>query len=113
MKIGVFDSGVGGLLILRALVRELPEYNYVYIGDTQRLPYGNRSSETIHQFLEEAVAALFMRDCELIIVACNTASAEALRKIQQKYLPQHFPDRRVLCVIIPTAEAALENSQAN
>ncbi len=107
MKIGVFDSGLGGLFIMRALARELPQYDYVYLGDTQRVPYGNRSPETIYQFLEEAVYFLFKRNCNLIIVACNTASAEALRKIQRQYLPRHYPKRRVLGVIIPTVEEAL------
>jgi len=110
MKIGVFDSGLGGLFVLRALVRDLPEYDYVYLGDTARVPYGNRSPETVYRFLEEAVDFLFKRGCALIIVACNTASAEALRKIQQNYLPKHYPDRRVLGVIIPTVEAALDNA---
>lgn len=116
MKIGVFDSGLGGLFVLRALAREMPEYDYVYLGDTQRVPYGNRSRETIFKFLEEAVEALFKKDCGLVVVACNTASAEALRKIQQEYLPRNakrYPGRRVLGVIIPTAEVALagKNSQ--
>lgn len=108
MKIGVFDSGLGGLLILRALKKELPQYDYVYLGDTQRVPYGNRSHETIYRFLEEAVDYLFKENCGLIVVACNTASAEALRKIQQQYLPKHYPKRRVLGVIIPTAEEVLK-----
>ncbi len=108
MKIGVFDSGLGGLFIMRALARELPQYDYVYLGDTQRVPYGNRSPETVHRFLEEAVGYLFrVKNCGLIIVACNTASAEALRKIQRQYLPRHYPTRRVLGVIIPTVEEAL------
>lgn len=111
MKIGVFDSGLGGLLILRALARRLPKYDYVYLGDTQRVPYGNRSSQIIAQFLEEAVDFLFQKDCALIVVACNTASSEALRYIQQQYLPKHYPDRRVLGVIIPSVEAALASSK--
>ena len=108
MKIGIFDSGLGGLFVLKAIVRELPRYDYVYLGDTQRVPYGNRSQETVYAFLEEAVAYLFGKDCQLIIVACNTASAEALRRIQQHYLPAHYPKRRVLGVIIPTVEEALK-----
>jgi len=112
MKIGIFDSGLGGLFVTRALTKKLPQYDYVYLGDTQRMPYGNRSRETIYQFLREAVEYLFSRDCELIIVACNTASAEALRRIQQEYFPKHYPKRRVLGVIIPTAEIALENGMA-
>lgn len=112
MKIGIFDSGLGGLFVTRALTKKLPQYDYVYLGDTKRVPYGNRSRETIYQFLREAVEYLFSHDCELIIVACNTASAEALRRVQQQYLPKHHPKRRVLGVIIPTAEVALENGRA-
>ena len=104
MNIGVFDSGLGGLIILKALVKALPKYDYIYLGDTQRVPYGNRSPEVIYKFLEEAVDYLFKQNCGLIIVACNTASAEALRKIQQEYLPYHYPQRRVLGIIIPTVE---------
>ncbi|MFH1246327.1 MAG: hypothetical protein V1489_00940 [Candidatus Liptonbacteria bacterium] len=112
-KIGVFDSGVGGLLIMKALVKNLPEYDYVYLGDTARVPYGNRSQEIIYQFLEEAVEYLFNKNCSLIIVACNTASAEALRRIQREYLPEYYPGRRVLGVIIPTAEEALPIRRKN
>ncbi|HUN89313.1 MAG TPA: glutamate racemase [Terriglobales bacterium] len=107
MKIGIFDSGLGGLLILRALARKLPEYDYVYLGDTQRVPYGNRSPAMVAKYLEEAVDFLLRKNCALIVVACNTASSEALRYIQQKYLPKHYPDRRVLGVIIPSVEVAL------
>lgn len=113
MKIGVFDSGLGGLFIMLSLARKLPRYDYVYLGDTQRVPYGNRSPEAVYKFLEEAVEYLFRKkNCGLIIVACNTASAEALRKIQWNYLPEHFPKRRVLGVIIPTVEEALWDNKA-
>lgn len=108
MKIGVFDSGLGGLAIARAIMARLPQYDYLYLGDTKRVPYGNRSQETIHQFVGEALEYLFAQDCQLIILACNTASAEALRHSQQNYLPAHYPDRRVLGVLIPAAEAAVE-----
>ncbi len=108
MKIGIFDSGLGGLAIARAVMERLPEFDYIYLGDTKRVPYGGRSQETIHEFTSQALAFLFERDCELIILACNTASAEALRKSQQEYLPQNYPTRRVLGVIIPTAEAVFE-----
>ncbi len=111
MKIGVFDSGLGGLLILRSIVKKLPTYDYIYLGDAQRAPYGNRSHETIYLFLRQAVDHLFKKNCALVIVACNTASAEALRKIQRDYLPRHYPDRRVLGVIIPTAEQVLEGDE--
>src|SRR5690349_1211007 len=109
MKIGVFDSGLGGLAIAEAIIARLPEYDYLYLGDTKRVPYGNRSQETIHEFLAEALTYLFANDCQLIIIACNTAAAEALRKSQQEYLPVHYPDRRILGVLIPAAESALED----
>ena len=108
MKIGIFDSGLGGLAITQAIIRRLPQYDYLYLGDTKRVPYGNRSQETIHEFLSEALTYLFANDCQLIVIACNTASAEALRKSQQEYLPTYYPDRRILGVLIPAAEAALE-----
>lgn len=113
MKIGVFDSGLGGLAIARAIMARLPEYDYLYLGDTKRVPYGNRSQTTIHQFVGEALDYLFSQDCQLIILACNTASAEALRHSQQHYLPSKFPDRRVLGVLIPAAEVAVAESDAN
>lgn len=104
--IGVFDSGFGGIDILRGIVKVLPEYNYLYLGDTARTPYGPRSSEVIYEFTRQAIEFLFAHDCELIIVACNTASSEALRKIQQEYLPEKYPGKRVLGVLIPAAESA-------
>jgi glutamate racemase len=113
MKIGVFDSGLGGLAIARAIAERLPEYDYLYLGDTKRVPYGNRSQETIHEFTAEALDFLFENGCRLVVIACNTASAESLRKSQQEYLPKHYPERRVLGVIIPTAEAAVEAGGRN
>jgi len=107
-QIGIFDSGLGGLFILKSILKYLPAYNFIYLGDTKRVPYGNRSPETIYQFTKKAVEYLFSKNCHLIILACNTASAQALRKIQKEYLPRYFPSRRVLGVIIPTIEAALE-----
>ncbi|TXH01062.1 MAG: glutamate racemase [Candidatus Moraniibacteriota bacterium] len=112
MKIGIFDSGLGGLIVTHGLVRALPEYDYLYLGDTARVPYGNRSEETIYRFTREAVDFLFREDCALVIVACNTASAEALRRIQREYLPDHYPDRRVLGVLIPAAEEAAQVSRS-
>lgn len=109
MKIGVFDSGLGGLAIAQAIMSRLPQFDYLYLGDTKRVPYGNRSQETIHEFVSEALDYLFSQDCLLVVLACNTASAEALRKSQQQYLPSRFPDRRVLGVLIPTAESAMES----
>lgn len=108
--IGVFDSGFGGLTILRGLVKALPEYDYLYLGDSARAPYGSRSQETIYEFTRQAVDFLFAHDCELVILACNTASSEALRRIQQEHLPQVHPGKKVLGVIIPAAEAATEKT---
>ncbi|MDD3531010.1 MAG: glutamate racemase [Candidatus Pacebacteria bacterium] len=109
-RIGIFDSGFGGLDVTRAIVAALPEYEYLYLGDTARAPYGDRSQETIYAFTKQAVEFLFAHDCELVILACNTASSEALRKIQQEYLPRYAPDKRVLGVLIPAAEDAMEKS---
>lgn len=102
--LGVFDSGFGGLTVLRAIHDRLPDVSTVYLGDNARAPYGTRSHEEIFQFTLEGVRELFRRGCPLVIVACNTSSAQALRQIQQTVLPIEFPDRRVLGVIRPTAE---------
>jgi glutamate racemase len=102
--IGVFDSGYGGLTVLRSLVDRLPKYDYVYLGDNARAPYGTRSFETVYQYTLESVKWLFDKGCPLVILACNTASAKALRSIQQKNLPQMDPGKRVLGVIRPTTE---------
>jgi glutamate racemase len=109
--IGVFDSGFGGLTILRTIVKELPEYKYMYLGDTARTPYGSRSQELIYDFTKEAVNFLFARDCELVILACNTASSDALRKIQQEYLPACYPNKKALGVLIPAAEEAVSRTK--
>lgn len=93
-----------------AIVREAPEYNYIYLGDTARAPYGMRSKELVYKFTEQAVDFLFKNNCELIVLACNTASSDALRKIQQDYLPEHYPEKRVLGVLIPAAEKAVEKT---
>lgn len=103
--IGIFDSGYGGLTILSAIRERLPGYDYLYLGDNARAPYGTRSFDIVYQFTLEAVRALFDRGCRLVILACNTASAKALRSIQQRDLPGIDPDRRVLGVIRPTVEA--------
>lgn len=103
-RIGVFDSGYGGLTILEKFRALLPEYDYVYLGDNARTPYGTRSFEVVYQYTLECVKKLFELDCDLVILACNTASAKALRTIQQKDLPQIAPNKRVLGVIRPTAE---------
>jgi glutamate racemase len=102
--IGVFDSGYGGLTLLKEFVKVLPEYDFLYLGDNARAPYGNRSFETVYEFTLQSVQQLFAMGCELIVLACNTASAKALRTIQQKDLPRIAPEKRVLGVIRPTTE---------
>lgn len=102
--IGVFDSGYGGLTVLKEIVKELPQYDYLYLGDNARAPYGTRSFETVYQYTLESVEKLFSMGCHLVILACNTASAKALRNIQQKDLPIIAPHKRVLGVIRPTTE---------
>lgn len=102
--IGVFDSGYGGLTILHQMRQLMPQYDYLYLGDNARAPYGPRSFDIVYQFTREAVMKLFDLGCHLVIIACNTASAKALRTIQQNDLPGIDPKRRVLGVIRPTAE---------
>lgn len=102
--IGVFDSGYGGLTILKSIVHALPQYDYLYLGDNARAPYGPRSFETVYQYTLQCVQWLFAQGCPLIILACNTASAKALRTIQQKDLAGINPQNRVLGVIRPTTE---------
>ena len=102
--IGIFDSGYGGLTILHGIRQLLPEYDYLYLGDNARAPYGPRSFDVVYEFTRQAVVKLFEMGCHLVILGCNTASAKALRTIQQNDLPQIDPDRRVLGIIRPTAE---------
>lgn len=106
--IGIFDSGFGGLTVLNELLKQLPEYNYIYLGDNARAPYGDKSQGVIYQYTKEAIDFLFAQGCELVIVACNTASAKALRRIQREYLPGKYPNKKVLGVLIPAAEAVVE-----
>lgn len=103
--IGIFDSGYGGLTILHQMRQILPQYDYLYLGDNARAPYGPRSFDVVYKFTREAVLKLFSMGCHLVILACNTASAKALRTIQQNDIPQLCPDRRVLGIIRPTAES--------
>ena len=103
--IGVFDSGYGGLTILKAIRQQLPQYDYIYLGDNARTPYGTRSFDVVYQYTLQAVKQLFEMGCQLVILACNTASAKALRSIQQRDLPIIAPDRRVLGVVRPSVEA--------
>ena len=110
--IGFFDSGIGGLSILREATCRLPQYSYLYFADQARAPYGNQSADEIYQFTEEGVNRLFQEGCELVILACNTASAVALRRLQQEFLPQRFPDRRVLGIVQPTVEELLKYTKS-
>ncbi|TKC05680.1 glutamate racemase [Pedobacter polaris] len=103
-SIGVFDSGFGGLTVFKSIVQKLPQYDYIYLGDNARSPYGDHSFETVYQYTLECVEWLFDKGCPLVILACNTASAKALRNIQQLDLPKKYPNHRVLGVIRPTAE---------
>ncbi len=103
--IGVFDSGYGGLTILHGIRQLLPQYDYLYLGDNARAPYGSRSFEVVYQFTRQAVLKLFAMGCHLVVIGCNTASAKALRSIQQRDLPDWDPSRRVLGIIPPTAES--------
>jgi glutamate racemase len=109
--IGVFDSGFGGLTALKEFLKVLPDYDYIYLGDNARAPYGNKSDEVIYNYTKAAVDFLFKVGAELIIIACHTASAKALRKIQQEYLPENYPDKRVLGVVVPIVEAAIKLSR--
>lgn len=102
--IGFFDSGFGGLTVMREVVKLLPQYSYIYLGDNLRTPYGTRSQEEIFEFTRQGVEYLFGQGAELVIVACNTSSSSALRRIQREVLPKKYPGKRVLGIIVPTAE---------
>lgn len=109
MKIGIFDSGLGGLHMTKVITQQFPAMDLVYFGDTLHMPYGPRSDEAIYKYVRRGVEFLFSKECVLIVLACNTASARALRRIQQDYLPQSpYRDRNVLGVIVPTLEAAIQ-----
>lgn len=109
-RIGIFDSGFGGLHVLRSVANALPQYAYVYLGDTARAPYGNRSQETILTFTKQGVNFLFRRNCGIVIVACHTAASEAVRKIQDEYMEKHRP-QKVLGVLIPATEEAVRKTK--
>ncbi len=109
MKIGIFDSGLGGLLITKAVRERIPDVDIIYFGDTLHLPYGNRSAQAIYEYSKRAISFLFEQDCNLIITACNTVSAKILRRLQQEYLPNSpYSDRRILGVVVPTLECAID-----
>lgn len=111
--IGVFDSGYGGLTILEKFREILPEYDYIYLGDNARTPYGTRSFDVVYEYTLQCVKKLFEMNCELVVLGCNTASAKALRTIQQNDLPKLSPDRRVLGVIRPTVEVISDYTKTN
>ena len=111
-KIGVFDSGYGGLTVLKSLVKALPELHFVYLGDNARAPYGDRSFDTVYHYTLDCVNWLFDHDCDLVILACNTASAKALRQIQQVDLPLRNDNKRVLGVLRPTTESVAQFTQS-
>src|SRR4051794_16467728 len=111
--VGVFDSGYGGLTVLKELVKELPLYDFLYMGDNARTPYGTRSYDTVYAYTLESVKWFFNQGCSLVILACNTASAKALRTVQQNDLPLIDPDKRVLGVIRPTAEVIGNYTKTN
>jgi glutamate racemase len=112
MKIAVFDSGMGGLVVLKELRKKLPQYDYLYLGDTENLPYGHKSQQEIYKLAVKAVDHLFKQNSELVLIACNTVSSEALRKLQQQYLPKSkYKDRKILGIIIPTVESVNPKSK--
>ena len=108
MKLGIFDSGLGGISIAKAIDEKFPRMDKLYLGDTLNLPYGSRSQEAIYQACVRCMRAMFEQDCRLVIMACNTASARTLRRLQQEFLPTYYPDRRILGVVVPTIEEAIE-----
>lgn len=113
MKIGFFDSGLGGLTILKAVAKELPQYDYYFYGDTENLPYGDKTEEEIYSLTKEGIRHLFELDCALVIIACNTASAETARRLQDEFLPEEYPDRKILGIIVPTIEILIEENLDN
>ncbi len=113
MRLGIFDSGFGGLTVYRSVQARLPQYDYLYLGDNARTPYGNRSFEAILQFTKEGVEYLFQQGCILVVIACNTASAKALRTLQEQLLPHRYPDRKLLGIIRPSAEALAQKPKGS
>jgi glutamate racemase len=113
MKLGIFDSGLGGLLITKAIRKHIPDIDILYFGDTLHLPYGNRSDDAIYEYTKRSMDYLFREGCQLIIIACNTASAAALRRLQQAWLKKAWPGRNIIGVIVPTLETAIERGYKN
>ena len=107
MKIGFFDSGLGGVVVMNSVIELLPQYDYEFYGDTANLPYGQKSEEEIFLLTKRGVEHLFSADCILVVIACNTASAETLRRLQDEWLPITYPDRKILGVIIPMVEEVI------
>jgi glutamate racemase len=110
MKIGVFDSGVGGLSILREILKVLPQYSYLYLGDSARVPYGSHSPEVVYEYTRQAMDFLFSHDCKLVILACNTATTTSLQRLQKEYVPKYYPDRNILGVVRPATESVVEGN---
>jgi glutamate racemase len=113
MKIGFFDSGLGGLTILKAVATQLPLYDYEYYGDTAHVPYGNKTETEIYALTKAGVEHLFERGCLLVVIACNTASAETLRQLQDTFLVDEYPERKILGVIIPMVEEVVQSHAKN
>jgi glutamate racemase len=113
MKLGIFDSGLGGLLITRAVREHIPDIDILYLGDTLHVPYGNRSDEAIAMYTRRAMEFMFASGCDLIVNACNTSSAASLRKMQQEWLPVQYPGKNIIGVVVPTLEAAIEAGHKN
>lgn len=109
MKIGFFDSGLGGITILKAVAKELPQYDYIFYGDTAHLPLGDKTEEEIFAYTKAGVEELFNEGVELVVIACNTASSETLRRLQDGFLKENYPDRRILGVVIPTVEELIDS----
>lgn len=112
-KIGFFDSGLGGLEIVKSVISQIPQYNYVYVGDTLHTPYGPKPAAEVRGYVQTAMGFLFDQGCEMVILTCNTATAQALSFIQRQFLPQYAPHRTVLGIIVPAAEAAVMATKNN
>jgi glutamate racemase len=108
MKIGFFDSGLGGLTVMKAVALSMPAYDYEFYGDTANLPYGDKTEEEIYELTQAGIEDLFQKECSLVVIACNTASAETLRKLQDIFLVEEYPDRKILGVIIPMVEEVVD-----